>query len=322
MEKKKYIPIGSAGGAVYESYRDGLRRKYGSGIYALDPYVEVFKVLDNVWAMFAPCTHAMGDNWIYLIEGPEKALFIDNGFGLGDLRGLGEMLTGKPCITAVTHFHLDHSGGSAQFDEVYCHEYCADIMRTQMTREAWDKFNHVGEEQQRPYYLEKDITYGEFEPIPLQDHAIINLGEDYDIELILTGGHTPGLSCFLDKKSRVLYTGDAVFESRPETPGLGTTLLGGIIQVLHPEAMDYRFYKEHIDELAKRIDEWDMCMSGHGFICSPATIVTDTRDAIDAIVANPHDYDEKMNTRGMVRYNIHRGLSRVSYSMDFMDEVK
>lgn len=321
VRKNAYIPIKQ----LHESkWLNDLRAKYGSCFYAIDPYVEVFQLRQNMWAMLAPCTHAVGDNWIYLIEGPEKAIFIDNGYGIGNLRGLGEMLTGKPCITAPTHFHGDHAYGSAQFDEIYCHKYCADMMQQMMNQQAWDRFQHVGEDQFRPYFLEKDVLPSFVcQPIPCENHHIINLGEDYDIELIHTGGHAPGLSCFLDKKSRILYTGDAVFESPDDMPGLGTGLGGGPkkgkgrYEMLHTECMDFRFYMEQIEALAERVDEWDYCMPGHGPIDSPATIVTDTRDAIRVAVHTPEKYDEVVN-RGLGRedeYNVRRGLARVRYAM-------
>ena len=296
-----------------------MNEKFGHYfIYAIDPYVYVWKIRDKVWALLAPCTHAVGDNWIYLVEGPEKAIFIDNGYGIGDLRGLGEMLTGKKCITAPTHFHGDHAAGSGQFDEVYCHKFCADIMRTRMNKESWDQFNHVGEAQWRPYYLEKDLVPYWCNPTALENHAIISLGEDYDIELIHVGGHAPGESCFLDKKGRILYTGDAYFESRDDMPGLGTGLGGPRPGLLHNEYQDFRYYMEQTIALAERVGEWDYCMAGHGPIDSPATVVTDTRDAIVAAVENPENYDEEVQGRWGIQYNMRRGLARVRYNMDVM----
>ncbi len=320
MEKNKYIPISPFSDTPFLGQ---AREKYTHGIYAIDPYVEVFKIRDNVWAMLAPCTHAVGDNWLYLIEGPEKAIFIDNGYGIGDLRGLGEMLTGKPCITAPTHFHGDHAGGSAQFDQVYCHQYCADMIKHQLyTREDWEKFNHYGEAQHRYYYLEKDVLPSfESNPIGCPDHYIINLGEDYDIELIHTGGHAPGLSCFLDKKGRILYTGDAVFISYDDMPGLGTGLNGpngnSKYDILHPECMDAMFFMGRMDDLAERVQEFDYVMPGHGPFDGPASVVTDTRDAIHAAVEDPYNYSEEvLDHRGVKQYNMRRGLARVRYNLE------
>ncbi len=48
---------------------------------------------------------------IWLVEGREKALLVDTGLGLGDLRGEVEALTDKPVVVVNTHGHGDHSGG-------------------------------------------------------------------------------------------------------------------------------------------------------------------------------------------------------------------
>ena len=58
---------------------------------------------------------------IWLVEGREKALLVDTGLGVGDLRGEVEALTDKPVIVANTHGHGDHSGGNYAFDRVYMH---------------------------------------------------------------------------------------------------------------------------------------------------------------------------------------------------------
>lgn len=48
----------------------------------------------------------------YLIEGSEKAMLIDTGYGLGDLRSAVEKVTGLPLIIVNTHGHCDHIGGT------------------------------------------------------------------------------------------------------------------------------------------------------------------------------------------------------------------
>lgn len=50
----------------------------------------------------------------FLIEGPEKALLIDTGQGVGDLRSCVEMLTDKPVTVVLTHNHADHIGNVYQ----------------------------------------------------------------------------------------------------------------------------------------------------------------------------------------------------------------
>ena len=58
---------------------------------------------------------------IFLLEGTEKALVIDLGMGIGDLRGAIEMITDKPLIAVISHGHVDHTGHARQFDEVWIH---------------------------------------------------------------------------------------------------------------------------------------------------------------------------------------------------------
>ena len=174
-----------------EPYLEELRKKYKSEVYAADRYVEVFKIRQNLYAMYTPCTHAVGDNWLYLIDGPDRALYIDNGYGIGDLKGLGELLTGKEVICAVTHCHGDHAGGSPQWEEILCHAYCAEMLERQMENydDWWRRFNKVGEAQHRRYYRDEDvIPFRPYIPVGLPDHSVINLGGDYEIELIHMGG--------------------------------------------------------------------------------------------------------------------------------------
>ena len=53
-----------------------------------------------------------GSQNIYLLEGKEKAMLIDTGWGAGNLRACVEKLTDKPLIVVNTHFHPDHSAGN------------------------------------------------------------------------------------------------------------------------------------------------------------------------------------------------------------------
>ena len=68
--------------------------------------------------------------WRYLIVGPKKAILIDTGFGVGNLKALCDKLAGgKEIICVNTHHHLDHVGGNLWFDKVYCHQYEKNILR-------------------------------------------------------------------------------------------------------------------------------------------------------------------------------------------------
>lgn len=288
-----------------EPYRAELREKYGSTIYPINRYCEVFKVRQNLFAIFVPCTHMMGDNWVYLIDGPEKALCIDNGFGIGDLKGLCEMLTGKEVLCAVTHAHGDHAGGNPQWDVVYAHEACADIMEQHMENyeQWWKDFNHVGEPQHRHFYDDADIIpYKPYKIVHMKNHTCINLGGDYDVELIHFGGHTPGSCVFLDKKSRILFGGDTFFETKFHGSGLGCNIGLAGPGLLHPEYMGVRYYASQVAKFVGRVGEFDCIMPGHAWIDGTPQAVVDTHRAVQAILADPRCYDLEMKGPFGTRY--------------------
>ena len=59
-----------------------------------------------------------GSQFMYLLEGDEKALLIDTGWGAGNLREFVEKLTTKPVLVTNTHGHLDHSGGNGEWESI------------------------------------------------------------------------------------------------------------------------------------------------------------------------------------------------------------
>lgn len=57
----------------------------------------------------------------YLLIGEERALLIDCGLGIGDIKGAVEKITDKPITVVATHGHVDHAGGDGQFEKIYVH---------------------------------------------------------------------------------------------------------------------------------------------------------------------------------------------------------
>lgn len=77
-----------------------------------------WKIDDDTWVI----NFMNGSQSMYLLEGKEKALLIDTGWGAGNLREYVEKLTDKEIIVVNTHFHPDHAGGNGEFEEVYMSE--------------------------------------------------------------------------------------------------------------------------------------------------------------------------------------------------------
>lgn len=75
---------------AYKQYEDNWfnqNKKLGK-CYKELKYARVYALVDNIYNIHIPCTHNMGDVWLHLIIGDKRALLIDTGFGIGDLKSL------------------------------------------------------------------------------------------------------------------------------------------------------------------------------------------------------------------------------------------
>jgi glyoxylase-like metal-dependent hydrolase (beta-lactamase superfamily II) len=181
-------------------------------VYDVNPYVEVYKFYDNMYGLFNPSLGGGGDVWMWLIIGPKQAMLIDTAYGLGDMKGLVNKITGgMPLIVANTHIGPDHVLGNCRFEKVYCHEYDYESIKNACKPGAWD---YLFDKDGNNIWLQfdrKDLpVYKNYELVAVKDGHTFNLGGDYEVELVWTAGHTPGHSMYLDKKSRYLFAGDDV----------------------------------------------------------------------------------------------------------------
>lgn len=155
--------------------------------------VEIFgaysswKVSEDTWII----NFMNGSQNMYLLEGEDCALLIDTGWGAGNLRAFVQKLTSKHIITALTHGHLDHSGGCGEWEEVMM-----------LPRGEGDLFTC--------HRLPFDVSTL---PYPNFAHKIVHDGDRIDlggrvIKLLDISAHSNGSLCFLDRKNGYLFVGD------------------------------------------------------------------------------------------------------------------
>ncbi len=125
--------------------------------------------------------HGKSNELMYLVEGTEKAVLIDTGYGVGNLREYVEKITSKPITVLLTHAHLDHTSGASDFNEVY--------------------INHKDD----PIYKGK-AKISNFKDLKPGD--VFDLGGT-TLEIYSAAGHTPGQIAILFKEARILLLGDA-----------------------------------------------------------------------------------------------------------------
>ena len=140
-----------------------------------------------------------------LLEGDDRALLVDTGYGLEDVSAFVGTLTDKPLTVLLTHHHHDHALGARWFPETWM-----------FPEDRADFPLYTGEEQRRRVLAQaaaKGITpAGDLmaADIPLPEalaEGPIDLG-GLTAEVIRCPGHTPGSAVIRVPERELLLTGD------------------------------------------------------------------------------------------------------------------
>ena len=156
-----------------------------------------------------------GQDTIYLVEGSKRALLIDTGWGIGDLKALVTSLTPLPILVVNTHGHPDHVCGNGQFETIHIHPHDIPLLEGNFTQEGrvWMKDNFLS--SQLSAFSEWDSWIQQSMPnvIPISQGFRFELG-GRTLEVIELSGHTPGCICLLDHNEQLLFSGDSILEGQ------------------------------------------------------------------------------------------------------------
>ncbi len=215
---------------------------------------------------------------MYLIEGTERAILIDTGLGVGNIREYIDSLTTLPYIVLHSHVHLDHIGGSFLFNTAYINPKDSYLLnnldRDVKRRKSFVESTFWGCVQENDYVPVRQIEF-----LPIEDNELFELG-GITVEAILTPGHTKGSLCFLLKEKRILITGDAC--SNPFT------------LVFLDESTSIEEYQTSILKLLERAEEYDEVYISHTYYKVPKSIIKDAYECCtDIIDGNTDDVSYK-----------------------------
>ena len=149
------------------------------------PYYKATLISPGTWQILSD-----GD-YTYLVEGDNEALVIDSGYGAGNIREYCQTLTKKPVrYIANTHEHFDHTANNSYFDGAFM----SAVARQKATI---------------PYPSFAGINFPRNYPITvIGDGYKFQLG-NREIEVFEIPNHTMGDLAFLDRRERILFSGDA-----------------------------------------------------------------------------------------------------------------
>ena len=316
--KAQRIMWGPLQNPISWAYMKELREKDRTQkIYECNPYCEVYRFGDNFYGLFSNNCDGMGDVWMYLIIGPEKALLIDTAFGLGDTKALVDEITGgMPVIAANTHSGPDHCLGNVRFDKVYCHEYAAWGIRNKCKPHAWDYlFNKDGSNIWLNFNREDLPEYWDYELVPVSNHYVFELGSGYEVELIWMPGHDSGHAMFLDRTGRRLIAGDDVCS---DVISCGT---GGKPGDPYAKYCTLEAYRDELIKLCARLDEFDYIFPGHFMVNLENSLMVDILNTLNEILTDPDNYDYESEdesgnggAKHMRKFKYIRGFSVIAYN--------
>ena len=158
-------------------------------------------------------TDAMGVSFT-LVEGSNRAILFDTGYGMEDVKAYVETLTDKPVTVFLSHGHHDHMLGARWFGKTFL---CAEDMeefiertgegqRTKVMKQAQDQKVPVPED-----FMTAAISLPEVIRFTGKTGAFEsrreNLG-DFEVLVIKVPGHTPGSIVLYVPANDLLLTGD------------------------------------------------------------------------------------------------------------------
>ncbi len=134
----------------------------------------------------------------YLVVGSEKAVLIDTMNGYENVKTIVESITNLPFVVVNTHGHGDHIGGNIYVKEAYIHPDDLPL--------AKEHIKYITESEDYRNSPEKPLP-AEWKLILPGD--LVDLG-DNKLEVYGVPGHTKGCICLLDRKHRILFSGDGI----------------------------------------------------------------------------------------------------------------
>ena len=149
----------------------------------------------------------------YLLLGTERALLIDTGLGVSDIRKVVETLTPLPLLVVTTHVHWDHIGGHHRFGHFAVHEAEQEWISGAFPLPPGVVIQNL---THKPCVFPEEFNldrYQLFQGSPsqlLRDGDVLELG-GRSLQVLHTPGHSPGHCCFYEPDRKYLYSGDLIY---------------------------------------------------------------------------------------------------------------
>jgi len=246
-------------------------------------WFEVYRIRPAVFAIYEP--HQYEEVISYLIVGSKRALLLDTGLGMGDMRGVVRELTSIPVTVLNTHTHYDHIGDNWQFEDVL--GFDNDYSRRNSAGAKHDDVKDAVVSDRFCGSLPEGFKPENYN-IPafkvshyVKDGDLIDLG-DRQLQVIATPGHTPDALCLFDKNNRLLFSGD--------------TFYAGPIFLYVPET-SVPDYTRSVEKLASMVSQIDLVLPSHNFPAESPVELTRLSEALKQVQSGKAQFTRKDGRR-------------------------
>lgn len=150
----------------------------------------------------------------YLLIGSKRAVLIDTGLGVANIKCVVEDITTLPILVINTHIHWDHIGGHKYFKDIMVHEKEVEWLSGKFPLPLQIVKKNL---TLKPCGFPDDFEiedYNIFHGHPtsiMHDGDIIDLGSR-KLKVIHTPGHSPGHCCFYEEDKGYLFSGDLIYK--------------------------------------------------------------------------------------------------------------
>ncbi len=220
--------------------------------------IKVSSINDHIW-LLNDNNEATG----YVIAGSERALIIDTMNGYEDVAAIAKSITALPLTVVNTHGHPDHIYGNIFFEEAYINP---GDMALAAHHYAQPPFFDIMQKTGK-----KPATF-----LPVQEGDTFDLG-GLVLEVYELAGHTPGGIVLLDRKDRILFTGDSIIEQ---------------CWMQMEESLPMDIFAASLRKIEGFRDAFDYILSGHAQGLIGAEIVEAQRCAVEEVAAGKCEGDE------------------------------
>ncbi len=239
----------------------------------------------------------LGGENAYLIRGSERALLFDGLTGVGSLKAFVRELTDLPVFLVLSHGHPDHEGAAFEYGECFINPDDIGLMYSEFACGIEGRYNYVTAPSPLKPDTKNVVTMEDvLPPVPVKtwpvyDGDVFNLG-GVQLEVIQVPGHTRGTIVLLDRKARIVYSGDAI------NPNTLMNLYG---------STTIEEYKESVLHLKEYQKDFDVMYGGHGLDGIPASIIDDALMLCDKILDGTDASIEEMGLGGIGYLAAERG---------------